>query len=751
MIEEHSSSLLKISKGYELLGSSLDKNLLAELQALASHFKNDALHTQNENRLLRIGIIGQIKRGKSSFLNSLLFNGQDVLPKAATPMTAALTKICYAQQPKALVEFYSKNEWGKVKNLADKAFTKQASYENALLEYQANKAISQKQGVFIAPPVKPVLSDEEKASIELLNMVKSSGLNVAQYLDTTISLDQVNNNDELVDKLNNYVGASGEFTPIVKSTELHLNIDSLRDIEVVDTPGMNDPIISRGRRTQEFIGQCDVVFVLSNSGQFLDQSDMSLLAQNIPNKGIEDIVLIGSLFDGALLDEYHKYPSIQQALPAITTKLNNQATSNVDKVCNEFSAHHSAEDDNNQSHLMSTLQNALPPIFISSRCYDLAVKPEQSLNEEELHTLNLLNGMFTDFTFNTNTFAAVANFTKVLSKLDTVKAKKEQILADRFNNLLIGSKREVKQKLAQIADDVTYKRKNLLEGDVESLAKKQQEAVKRIESGTVKVNSVFEKYSIQAAKTLTRLLTDINQDAIQVKQVQSQSGSREESYTTSREVSDSSWYNPLSWGSTRTVTSTHYRTVNYTYASVHEAVSKLESFVVDTSKAIYDVSENAIQLGLFKQDIKASIKDMFDFTDDNFDPEMVLMPLNNAVERITIPAVSLDLDAHINTIRQQFSAEQVEGDDIAQLRTEQARVVALLLQDISVELKQCINQIVEKLAKEQSSFIPSLTKDLVASVEQLKQDLTHKEEVLKGYDDVLQKVNTDLATLSTNL
>ncbi|KTG21230.1 hypothetical protein AUR67_07785 [Pseudoalteromonas sp. XI10] len=747
MIEEQSSSLLKISKGYELYRSSVDVNLLAELQALAINFKNDALHTQNENRLLRIGIIGQIKRGKSSFLNSLLFNGQDVLPKAATPMTAALTKICYAQQPKALVEFYSKNEWGKVKNLADTAFTKQANYENALLEYQASKSITQKQGAYTLTPERPVLSDEEKASIELLNMVKSSGLNVAQYLDTTILLDEVNNNDELVDKLNNYVGSSGEFTPIVKSTELHFNIESLRDIEVVDTPGMNDPIISRGRRTQEFIGQCDVVFVLSNSGQFLDQSDMSLLAQNIPNKGIEDIVLIGSLFDGALLDEYHNYPSIQQALPAITAKLNNQAKSNVDKVCNEFAAHQSTEDDNNQSHLMSTLQKALPPIFISSRCYDLAIKPEQSLNEEELHTLNLLNGMFDDFTFNANTFAAVANFTKVTTKLDTVKAKKEQILADRFNNLLIGSKREVKQKLTQIADDVTYKRKNLLEGDVESLAKKQQAAVKRIEAGTVKVNSVFEKYSIQAEKVLTRLLTDINKDSIQVKQVQSQSGSREESYTTSREVSDSSWYNPFSWGSTRTVTSTHYRTVNYTYASVHDAVSKLESFVIETSKALYDVSENAIQLSLFKQDIKASIREMFDFTDDDFDPEMVLMPLNNAVERITIPAVSLDLDAHINTIRQQFTVEQVEGDEIEQLRKEQARVVALLLSDISDELKRCIRLILEKLATEKNKFVPSLTKDLVTKVEQLRQDLIHKENVLKGYNDVLQNVSTDLTQL----
>ncbi|MFM9500931.1 dynamin family protein, partial [Streptomyces galilaeus] len=75
---------------------------------------------------------------------------------------------------------------------------------------------------------------------------------------------------------------------------LALNLPGLKDIEVVDTPGLNDPIVSRGRRTQEFLGQCDVIFLLSYCGQFLDSQDMALLAQNIPNKGIEEIILIGS-------------------------------------------------------------------------------------------------------------------------------------------------------------------------------------------------------------------------------------------------------------------------------------------------------------------------------------------------------------------------------------------------------------------------------------------------------------------------
>ena len=54
-----------------------------------------------QNRDLKIGIVGQVKAGKSSFLNALIFDGKSILPKAATPMTAALTKIRYAEQATA--------------------------------------------------------------------------------------------------------------------------------------------------------------------------------------------------------------------------------------------------------------------------------------------------------------------------------------------------------------------------------------------------------------------------------------------------------------------------------------------------------------------------------------------------------------------------------------------------------------------------------------------------------------------------
>ena len=48
---------------------------------------------QQQEQKLSIGIMGQVKAGKSSFLNALLFAGKPILPEAATPKTANLTKI----------------------------------------------------------------------------------------------------------------------------------------------------------------------------------------------------------------------------------------------------------------------------------------------------------------------------------------------------------------------------------------------------------------------------------------------------------------------------------------------------------------------------------------------------------------------------------------------------------------------------------------------------------------------------------
>ena len=156
------------------------------------------------------GIVGQIKRGKSSFLNSLLFDGKPVLPKAATPMTAALTKISYSEEPSATVEFYSKKEWKKVLEQAYRVEQEEISYQEQLNEFQASKVSGQRRQRGVRPPQKPNHPEESKACFELYQMVNRSGLNVDEYLDQEYVIQSTGSNQTLISDLTPFVGADGK-------------------------------------------------------------------------------------------------------------------------------------------------------------------------------------------------------------------------------------------------------------------------------------------------------------------------------------------------------------------------------------------------------------------------------------------------------------------------------------------------------------------------------------------------------------
>ncbi|MEO1815575.1 MAG: dynamin family protein, partial [Acetobacterium sp.] len=113
------SQLDDVTKTYfDLLGTE-SESLIRENQIESVEKINKYLKAlEDENRLLQIGIIGRVKAGKSSLINALLFDGKDILPKAATPMTAALTELSYGEALSAEVEFYTKDDIDKIEEYA---------------------------------------------------------------------------------------------------------------------------------------------------------------------------------------------------------------------------------------------------------------------------------------------------------------------------------------------------------------------------------------------------------------------------------------------------------------------------------------------------------------------------------------------------------------------------------------------------------------------------------------------------------
>lgn len=118
----------------EKAGPFISENAVIKTEELEKTLKG----MQAENRGLKVGIIGRVKAGKSSLLNALIFEGKDVLPKAATPMTASLTVLKYAQNLSTEVEFYSQENISELKN-------KHARYEREFQRMVGEKVKEQKE------------------------------------------------------------------------------------------------------------------------------------------------------------------------------------------------------------------------------------------------------------------------------------------------------------------------------------------------------------------------------------------------------------------------------------------------------------------------------------------------------------------------------------------------------------------------------------------------------------------------------
>ncbi|EJB79379.1 ATP/GTP-binding protein [Helicobacter pylori Hp H-4] len=305
---------------------------------------------QAEDRDLKVGIIGRVKAGKSSLLNALIFEGAEVLPKAATPMTASLTILKYANTLSTEVEFYSPKDIAELENeheryvrefnrIVEEEVKKQKEKQSLSnrakegLKNLGNMLSRNKSDEEIEKRAERIAKNELEKDTKLVSShdqyekIKKSGSLNTENLDPRI---QANNLQELNQKLLQFVGTNGKYMPYTKAVRISLNNPNLKDLEVIDTPGVNDPIASREERTKALLKDCDVVFIVSPSGQFLTDSDMSLFDRVSHKEGLQEIYFVASQADSAVgsssvveKSNQHLPTALENAQKSLSSQLNN--------------------------------------------------------------------------------------------------------------------------------------------------------------------------------------------------------------------------------------------------------------------------------------------------------------------------------------------------------------------------------------------------------------------------------------------
>lgn len=287
-----------IGQGEQIANNKV-KDSFCKIKDEFNQFRIGADKLLGENKVLKIGVVGQVKAGKSSFLNSLFFDGENVLPRASTPMTAGLTVLEYGEENMFSIDYYNENEWN--------------TFEGKAKQY--DDFLQEQKGML---PEGHNLSDEEIARMANISEDLTSAKELVSSCSGTarskikaqsfVETKTFSDISDLQDILADYVGAEGRYTSVVKSLTIKLNDERLKNLRIVDTPGVNDPIQSREFRTREFLRECHGVFLLSYAGRFFDSTDVNFLSGRIGSQGIGTVVLIASKFDSVLQDVGTKFP-----------------------------------------------------------------------------------------------------------------------------------------------------------------------------------------------------------------------------------------------------------------------------------------------------------------------------------------------------------------------------------------------------------------------------------------------------------
>ena len=224
------------------------KHIISKLKELTDQ-NIKKIEDNINSKKFSIGITGIINSGKSTMLNALL--GKELLGTSIVPETANLTIIKFSKEEKAVVKFWNEKEWSKIENEAK----------------------------FI-PSIANFIKETKKTFKD----------NINDYIKPVNKVLQIS-----PDKLNKYTSANhqSKLCNLVQSIELYSNIDFLREgVEIVDTPGLDDPVIQREEITKSYLGKCDTLMHLMNVNQAATLSDINFIINTLLYHSISKLIIV---------------------------------------------------------------------------------------------------------------------------------------------------------------------------------------------------------------------------------------------------------------------------------------------------------------------------------------------------------------------------------------------------------------------------------------------------------------------------
>ena len=686
----------KVDNVYNNLREYEDEIDLFDIASIKKNFIAKTNDFFREDRQLNIGIIGRVKGGKSTFLNTLLFDGRDVLPTAVTPKTAALTKIEYDDENRIEIEYFTRDEWRLI-NLKSK---------------------------------EDINTNEYVVAKEIVSMLRERNLAPEDYIIKGHEELRYGTYEDLKKALVEYVGEDGKYTPLVKSVRVYVNNEEIDGLSIVDTPGLYDPILSRVDKTKQFMELCDVVFFISKSTSFLDKNDIDLMASQLPKKGVKKVVLVCSRFDDGLRDTLWNAENLTQAVNTTKEKLTNYAQQ---AFINYKNSNVYVNND--------VIEQFKHPIFVSSMLNNMSNKDVSEFNKKEKKVYDDLSakGELTK-----ELMKEIGNFKEVDAVFNSVIEEKEKILEEKARNFVPVAMDELNDKLDRIAK-LAIKRKEQLENNDKEKLLEQRKAIttqinKTNASLEVVFNDLIEKVEQQKLQAISEIRA-YNREYLQV--------SEKEGVTTHFEIrkeSSAVWFKPWTWGTSARVIYSYDE--KYQYIDAYDAIENIRNFVEDGKASIEAAFNKSIDIVQLKHKLLSIIIENLDSLGDNFDASYYKILVEKTLQGIKIPVIEFPTTQFEEIITSEFSGEIKSNSMKSNFKKVLSDTIYDVREGICKKLEHEVMRFEDVIEGLKSNFSVDLLSDIQDELSTIIDESSDKEEKIKKYDEIIktvERLNANLA------
>ena len=706
-----------------------DKEQLFDLKNKKSELIREIEKETQKNRLLSVGIVGSVKAGKSSFLNACIFDGKSILPKAATSTTAALTKITYSEEPGATVHFYTKEDWLVVEEKAQEYMSRlDREYEKYKQEWEELSKGPQKKDSFGKVKrgvTKPLMSkfDYEKgyfkksglvsediaSSYELYDMVKKNKTDLS-FLGSASKMIKG------TDQLGQYVAGDGMFTPIVSYVELRIKDENIEGMEIIDTPGLNDPILSRSKVTKDFLHDCDVVILLSPCSQFMDASTITLMSNALPSNNVSSIVVVGSKLDFGILNESNRDFGV--AYMTSINKYEGQFQENIRQVQNSEFA----------NQITSSMKEKKPQ-FVSSICFAISQKMENGelLDEEEAHVHKLLLERYDGVENTAQFFRDLSGMDDMKEIFANVRDNKEKTIQETSRNAVASLARGIMSIINEIHTKSLENSSKLQKNSLDELHDKYDQITEALDRSRRKLATLFTNAGLDSVKRADSIKNKIS-DLL---------GNFQNMKTEKKFHQETDTYKTGFLGLRKEIVRT---TIEDNYADTAQVKTNVERYTAKASQVISDEFNYLFNADQLSYQIKEIVLEAFSKGDGDYNEDDILVPLSTVIKRMQIPTIEISTDCYIDEINSAFPTGSAKNDEIHRLRSVQLNVLSSIKNNLWMQLDKCKDAIKKLMETQSSSFADEIAKKINSDMKLLTAQIKDKEKYIVRYAEFKKEI-----------